>query len=255
LPTTVVNGTLVLAGARDKGELAHYARMTQGHRRLDGQAIASLEPDLAQRFEQGLFYAEEGHVEPLPAMRFLLEEGRRAGVEVVLGEDWRPHSGAVSELVVDCRGLAARRELSALRGVRGERLIVRSAEVALKRPVRLLHPRHPLYVVPWGRGLYMLGATVIESDDAGPITVRSALELLGTAYALHPAFGEAEILEAGAAVRPALPDNVPKIVVRGRTVYVNGLFRHGFLLAPALSVLVADYVANGVVDPRVFIID
>jgi glycine oxidase len=253
LPTTVVNGTLVLAGARDKGELAHYARLTQGHRRLDGPAIASLEPDLAQRFEQGLFYAEEGHVEPLAAMRFLLEEGQRAGVEVVLGEDWRP--GAASELVVDCRGLAARHELSALRGVRGERLIVRSGEVALKRPVRLLHPRHPLYVVPWGRGLYMLGATVIESDDPGPITVRSTLELLGSAYALHPAFGEAEILEAGAGVRPALPDNVPKILVRGRTVYVNGLFRHGFLLAPALSVLVADYLADGVVDPRVFTIE
>jgi glycine oxidase len=254
-PATVVNGTLVLAGARDKGELAHYARLTQGHRRLDGPAIATLEPDLAQRFEQGLFYAEEGHVEPLAAMRFLLDDGQRSGVEVVFGEAWRPDVGVTSDLVVDCRGLAARRELSALRGVRGERLIVRSREVALNRPVRLLHPRHPLYVVPWGRGLYMLGATVIESDDAGPISVRSALELLGTAYALHPAFGEAEILEAGAGVRPALPDNVPKIVVRGRTVYVNGLFRHGFLLAPVLSVLVADYLANGVVDPRVFVIE
>jgi glycine oxidase len=216
-PATVLNGTLVLAGARDKGELAHYARLTQGHRRLDGPAIATLEPDLAQRFEQGLFYAEEGHVEPLAAMRFLLEDGQRSGVEVVFGEDWRPDTGAASDLVVDCRGLAARRELAALRGVRGERLI--------------------------------------ESDDAGPITVRSALELLGTAYALHPAFGEAEILEAGAGVRPALPDNVPKIVVRGRTVYVNGLFRHGFLLAPVLSVLVADYLANGAVDPRVFAIE
>jgi glycine oxidase len=250
-PATVMNGTLVVAAPRDKGEIAHYARLTQGHRRVDQVAIADLEPDLAQRFDQGLYYAEEGHVDPLAAMRFLLAAGRRAGVEVAFGTDWQPETGKAT-CVVDCRGLAARHELATLRGVRGERLIVRSREVALSRPVRLLHPRHPLYVVPWGGGLHMLGATVIESDDAGPITVRSALELLGTAYALNPAFGEAEILDAGAGVRPALPDNVPKIITRGRTVYVNGLFRHGFLLAPVLSLLVADYLASGAIDARVF---
>jgi glycine oxidase len=254
-PAALWNGTRVLAAARDKGELAHYARLTQGHRRLDAAAIADLEPDLAQRFDQGLLYVEEGHLEPLTAMRFLLAAGRAAGVEVLLGTTWQPAMRAIGDLVIDCRGLDARGELSALRGVRGERLIVRSREVALRRPVRLLHPRHPLYVVPWDNGHYMLGATVIESDDAGPITVRSALELLGTAYALHPAFGEAEIVEAGAGVRPALPDNVPKIVVRGRTVYVNGLFRHGFLLAPVLSVLLADYLAEGAIEPGVFEIE
>ena len=254
-PAAIWNGTLVLAGARDKGELAHYARLTQGHRRLDAAAIGELEPDLAQRFDRGLLYEEEGHLEPLAAMQFLLAQAQAAGVEVRFGKTWQTQMRAGSDLIIDCRGLDARAELSALRGVRGERLIVRSREVGLRRPVRLLHPRHPLYVVPWDNGLYMLGATVIESDDASPITVRSALELLGTAYALHPAFGEAEIIEAGAGVRPALPDNVPKIVVRGRTLYVNGLFRHGFLLAPVLSELVADYLASGAVDPRLFAIE
>ena len=151
------------------------------------------------------------------------------------------------------RGLGARNELAGLRGVRGERLVVRSRELRLQRPVRFLHPRHPIYVVPWGDGLHMVGATVIESDDSGPITVRSALELLGMAYALHPAFGEAEIVEAGAGVRPSFPDNVPKIIVRGRTIHVNGLYRHGFLMAPALAELVADYLDTGAIDNRVFV--
>jgi glycine oxidase len=130
--------------------------------------------------------------------------------------------------------------------------VLRTREVDFKRPVRLLHPRHPIYVVPWGDGLFMLGATVIESEDAGPVTVRSALELLGSAYALHPAFAEAQIVEMGAGVRPAFADNVPKIVVRGSTIHVNGLFRHGFLLAPPLAELVADYLATGAIDNRVF---
>ena len=137
--------------------------------------------------------------------------------------------------------------------MRGERLIVRTREIGFRRPVRFLHPRHSIYVVPWGDGLHMVGATVIESDDTGPITVRSALELLGMAYALHPAFGEAQIVDAGAGVRPAFADNVPKVIVRGQTIHVNGLYRHGFLLAPALAELVADYLADGAIDNRVFV--
>ena len=90
---------------------------------------------------------------------------------------------------------------------------------------------------------------------AGPVTVRAALELLGAAYALHPAFAEAEIVEAGAGVRPAFPDNVPRIVVRGRTLHVNGLYRHGFLMAPALAVRVAEYLETGAMDERVHVLD
>ena len=131
--------------------------------------------------------------------------------------------------------------------MRGERVLIRSHEVKLQRPVQLLHPRVPLYVVPWDDDLYMIGATLIESEEAGPMSVRSALELLGGAYAVHPAFAEAEILDLGAAVRPAFPDNVPRAVVRdgGRRIYVNGAYRHGFLLAPVLARAVADYLADG----------
>ena len=154
--------------------------------------------------------------------------------------------------MIDCRGLAAREDLSDLRGVRGERLVIRSDEIVLNRPIRLLHPRFPLYVVPWGYGFYLVGATQIESDEAGAVTVRSALDLLSTAYALHPAFGEAEIVGFGAGARPAFPDNLPRIIVRGDHIHVNGLYRHGFLLAPALAELTARYIESGETHPEVF---
>jgi glycine oxidase len=251
-PGTAVRGTLVLAGARDQSVVEHFARLTEGHARIDGKAIAALEPDLEGRFGSGLFYAGEAHVAPRAAMAFLLQEARAAGVEVALGTEWQ--AGAAGDAtVIDCRGLGARGDLRELRGVRGERVVVRSREIGFSRPVRFLHPRQSIYVVPWEDGLHMIGATVIESDDAGPVTVRSALELLGMAYALHPAFGEAEIVDVGAGVRPAFRDNVPKIFVRGSTLHVNGLYRHGFLLAPALAELVAGYLATGAVDERVFV--
>ena len=123
--------------------------------------------------------------------------------------------------------------------------MVRARDIGLKRPVRLLHPRYPLYIVPWRDGLHLIGATVIESEDDSAMTVRSALELLGMAYALHPAFGEAEIVELSAGVRPAFPDNIPRAIVRGRHIHVNGAYRHGFLLAPVLARAVAYYVAEG----------
>jgi glycine oxidase len=248
-PHLVDAGSLVVAGARDQADLIRFARLTERHRTLDAGEIGALEPDLAGRFASGIYFADEAHMAAPDALAFLLEAVRAAGVDVRLGAEWQGESDG--DMLIDCRGLGARAELPALRGVRGERLLVRTSEVALARPVRLLHPRHPLYVVPWGDGRFLIGATVIESEDAGPITVRSALELLGAAYALHPAFGEAQILETGAGVRPAFADNVPRAIVRdgGKRVLVNGAFRHGFLLAPVLATAVADFVATGAEHP------
>ncbi|CAN0443212.1 unnamed protein product, partial [Phaeothamnion confervicola] len=242
-PGVVTTGTPVLAQPRDMTELRRFARLAPGHEEIDATRIDGLEPDLAGRFHTGLFYAQEAHMRTPAALAALLAGARAAGAQVLLGTPWVKSDGA--DFTIDCRGLAARAELPALRGVRGERLLVRSRDVALKRAVRLLHPRFPLYIVPWGDGLHLIGATVLESEDMSPVTVRSALELLGMAYALSPGFGEAEIVEMSAGVRPAFPDNVPRVAVRGRTIHVNGAHRHGFLLGPALARIVAEIVAKG----------
>ena len=253
-PQLVCAGSLVVAAARDSAELDRFAKMTRGHERLDSERLQKLEPELAGRFPSALFFADEAHM-PAPAgLEFMLGKVRDSGVEVVFGVDRAPETG---NTVIDCRGLAARDELSDLRGVRGERLIVRSAEIALRRPIQLLHPRQPIYIVPWGDGRFMIGATVIETEDDGPVTVRSALELLGAAYAVHPAFGEAQIVDLGAGVRPAFPDNVPRAIVRegGRRIFVNGAYRHGFLLAPVLAAAVADYLATGRLRAPILVVE
>lgn len=243
-PGLVNAGTLVLAQPRDMGELRRFARMAPGHEQIDGHRIAELEPDLGARFSAGLFYREEAHMATPAALSFLLEAARSAGADVQLGRVWQGSDSSTAGLTIDCRGLGARAELPTLRGVRGERLLVRARDIALRRPVRLLHPRYPLYIVPWSNGLHLVGATVIESDDDSAMTMRSALELLGMAYALSPAFGEAEIVELSAGVRPAFPDNVPRAIARGRTIYVNGAHRHGFLLAPVMARVVSEFIAE-----------
>lgn len=221
-------GTLVVTLGRDRRELDRFARRVPGHERLDAADLATLEPDLGSRFDRALHVSAEAHLDPRAALVHLRDRLEQAGVSFVA------EPGCADGLTFDCRGLAARDVLTDLRGVKGEMAVLRSHDIRLHRPVRLLHPRFPLYVVPRAGGLFMLGATQVESDDRRR-SVRSVLELLSAAYALHPAFGEAELLEIGADARPAFPDNLPRITRRGDTIHVNGLFRHGFLLAPTLA--------------------
>ena len=249
---TQARGSVVVAHGRDKGELARFARRTERFEWLDERALAALEPDLAGRFEQALYFPEEGHLNPRAALAALLERLKAREVPIRYGIEAAPEERDASDrLIIDCTGLAARAALTDLRGVKGEMLLLKSAEISLSRPVRVLHPRMPLYIVPRGDGLYMVGATMLESDQQTRISARSMLELLSAAYALHPAFGEAEIVEIGTGVRPAFRDNLPRIRCVGHTLYVNGLFRHGFLLAPALARRLAGHVLDGSIYPEV----
>jgi glycine oxidase len=231
---TAQRGTLVIAHGRDAAELRQFGRRTLHFETLGAEAIAALEPDLAGRFAAGLYFADEGHLDPRAALRALHARALELGVAVRFGVDAAAASAA-GRALLDCTGLAAQRTLTDLRGVRGEMLLVRAPDVALSRPVRVLHPRMPVYVVPRGAGVYMIGATMIESDAGHGISARSVLELLSAAYALHPAFGEAELLETGIGLRAAFADNLPRIRPVDGALYVNGLYRHGFLLAPALA--------------------
>jgi glycine oxidase len=247
VPDLPFNGSLVVAHPRDRADFDRFARMTGGHERLGTERIAALEPALDGRFREALFFAGEGHVEPrriLPRLRQRLDD---LGVGIHFETEHEPDADSIT---VDCRGLAARDTAPALRGIKGEMIVVETTEIALSRPVRLLHPRWPLYIVPREDNRFMIGATSIESEDRG-VSVRSALELLSAAYAVHPAFGEARIVEIGAGLRPAFPDNLPRIDIDGRRIAVNGLYRHGFLLAPALGELTAAYVQRGEIDNQV----
>jgi glycine oxidase len=248
LPDTPFNGSLVVAHARERNDFERFARMTTDHERLDAAGIAGLEPSLEGRFREALFFPAEGHVEPRRVLPKLHERIRAAGGTIKFDSDVSVQD--LEGIVIDCRGLSARDEQPELRGVKGEMILIETAEVELRRPVRLIHPRWPLYVIPREDHLFMLGATSIETEDTG-VSVRSALELLGAAYAVHPAFAEARIVEFGSGLRPAYPDNLPRISVRGGRITVNGLYRHGFLIAPALAELTLNYVERGMMDNEV----
>lgn len=251
LNLATINGSLLVAAARDRADLVRFSRRTAGHEWLDADEIAQREPSLAGRFDRALFFPREAHLDPRAALPHLAERLRDfPNVQFRFNTAAEDAEGCV-DWVIDCRGFAARDALPDLRGVKGEMLVIRTREISFQRPVQLLHPRHPVYVVPRGDGRFMIGATAIENEERPRVTVRSVLELLSAAYALHPAFGEAEIVETGADLRPAFPDNLPRIRVSGRTIFLNGLYRHGYLLAPALARRAAAVALKGEFYPEV----
>lgn len=227
----------------------HSAGLAERAEAVGEQRIAQLEPWLAGRMRRGVWIASEGVVHPerlLPALHARIDA---AGVIVHSDTEIaevRPgqlvtRDGQVyaADQVIDCRGLGARPDLP-LRGVRGEYLLVRSRALQPTRPIRLMHPRYPLYVVPRPDGQLYIGATQLESEHGGPMQVRSALELLSGLYSLNPGFADAEIERLGVGLRPAFTNNLPQIRVEAGLISINGLFRHGFLLAPRLGQWVAD---------------
>ena len=248
LPDLPFNGSLVVAHGRDRADFERFARLASGHERLGASQIAALEPALAGRFSDALFFAGEGHVEPRRVLPALHDKLRQAGVPITFGVDARPRD--LDGLVVDCRGIAARDACPTLRGVKGETILIETAEIALSRPVRLIHPRWSLYIIPRADNRFLIGATSIEAEDGG-VSVRAALELLSAAYAVHPAFAEARIVESGAGLRPAFPDNLPHVTVDNSRITVNGLYRHGFLIAPAVAEATVAHVAGAASDTEV----
>ncbi|AKC32622.1 FAD-dependent oxidoreductase [Candidatus Pantoea carbekii] len=226
-------GTLVIAPARDTQELKRFARMTKKYQWVTPN---ELEPALEQRFTQGLFFSCEAHLNPRIALMEMREKLLQNGVVF--------HLHKPRGRIIDCCGIYAASQLSGLRGVRGEMLILKSNDVHFSRPIRLLHPRFPCYLVPRYDGYFMLGATMIESIDDSVISVRGMMELLSSAYVIHPALVEARIVESGSGLRPAYASNMPKISYKDGIFYLNGMYRHGFLLAPIMSEQLMQYLSG-----------
>lgn len=234
-------GGLLVAHPLDRGLWEDAVSKTRagtprGWKIVEGAELYNIEPSLKGRFERGLFFEEEAYIDPRRLLNALDVAPERRAV-------WSLRPGVLIfeegvekrfDWVFDCRGLGSKERFPELRGVRGEAVLVVSRELRLSRPIRLVHPRYRVYIVPRGEGRFYIGATSIESEDAGPITVRSLLELLSAAFAVDPRFGEACVIESIVDLRPSLPESLPVVVTVPGLTAINGLYRHGVLMAPYL---------------------
>ena len=236
------DGTLLLWHREDSAEAIRVEKLLVLRRlkakvgNLGTAGLNDLEPALGTTFSRALHVPGEAWVDNrglLHALALALAENKvecHWGTRVT--DDARPDAG----VVVDCRGMGAKHDWPKLRGVRGEIVRLHAPDRELLHMLRLLHPRHTVYIIPRPEGRLVVGATSIESGDSSAISVRGVLELLTSAYSVLPALAEARVLEFNTQVRPALPNNAPAICFdrKRNLLNINGLYRHGFLLTPAL---------------------
>ena len=236
-------GTIITAHPQDYGELDHFIDTLKSKvdeakeiKYINQQEILELEPELDQS-KRAFYIPQEGVVDAQKFMEtseYFLKKSPNIKWHADDEIDDIDSFKSVYDLTFDTRGIGAEDSLDDLRGVRGEVLWVQNSELNLSRPTRMMHPRYRLYIVPRGDGLYIIGATEIQSNDKSPVSVRSSLELLSALYSLHSSFAEARVIKCDTNIRPAFKDNLPKIIKDENLITINGLYRHGYLLAPAI---------------------
>ena len=250
------SGSLIVWHAQDSDISRRFAQQLKrgnGGREVwtnwNENDIATNEPQLGGRFTQGFYLPTEGQLDNRQTLIALANAIENMGVKC----HWNSTismQDISADWVIDCRGFGAKADWnkgkSKLRGIRGEVARVFAPEITLNRPVRLLHPRYPLYIAPKENHIFVIGATQIESEDESPVSVRSGLELMSSLYAVTPAFGEARILELATNLRPTLDHHDPEIRVdiNKKILSINGLFRHGFMIAPAVCLAANRILTN-----------
>ena len=262
------NGSLILWHRQDANDAERFVKHLQKNQRsnpvltepelLDSKRLLEIEPSVADRFNQGLYLPNEGQLDNRQLLNALALELSNLPVNLHWHQSPEPlalEQSGLYDWVIDCRGLGAKEDWSetkgnSLRGVRGEVIRLYAPEVNLRRPTRLIHPRYPIYIAPKENHIYVVGATEIESDDHSEMSVRSAMELLSAVYTVHSGFAEARILEMATQCRPTLKNNLPEVRIESGTgptkrLSINGLYRHGFMIAPAILDSVIELLISG----------
>lgn len=245
-------GSLVLAHPNDIGELQQFERdlyFKLNQQSSDDQnsfttlntrlQLNALEPSINSQFQTGIHLPDEAHLDHNEVLDKLVAQAKNLGVNFIENASVKPDDPILKDFcrIFDCRGTGLKQK--GFRGVRGEVIRLECKEVALRRPIRLMHPRYKLYIVPKPNHQFIIGATEIESEDRSHISLRSSMELLSALYAVNPAFSEARILSQDTNLRPAYLDNLPRIETfkssfEKPVIRINGLYRHGYLIGPAL---------------------
>ena len=245
--------------------------------RRSASACRALVPALSPALRGGIEVPGDHQVDNRALMHALAAACRAAGVEFVEGTVATVEDGPALVLTdgrrlgTGCILLAAGTGLSGIAGLDDAGLppvrpvkghIVRLGSGPgrdagptpfLARTVRGLVHGRSVYLVPRRDGSVVVGATVEERAADTAVRVGAVHELLCDARAIVPGIDELELLEAAVGLRPATPDNTPRIGWTGRdgVMAAVGHYRNGILLAPLTAAAVVDLLGRRPVTPLV----
>jgi glycine oxidase len=238
-----------------------------------------LVPALSPALRGGIEVPGDHHVDNRAFLAALVAACRAAGVTFVEAEVAAVEPGALGTVLVladpdarrlgaECVLLAAGTGLPAIAGladaglpevrpVKGHVLRLGPSPTApspatlLPMTVRGLVHGRGVYLVPRPDGSIVVGATVEERGMDTSVQAGAVHELLCDARAIVPGLDELVLVEASTGLRPATPDNVPRIgwTALPGVAAATGHFRNGILLAPLTAAAVVDLVAGRPLSP------
>ncbi len=273
-------GTVTVAlNASDRASLddllAHQHALGLEAYRRSASDCRRLVPALSPAVGGGIEVPGDHQVDNRALLGALAEGSRRGGVTFVESRVQALEDGPAlvladgRRLCSDHVVLAAGTGLSSIDGLDGAALpplrpvkghIVRlgapdsaSPVPLLARTVRGLVRGRSVYLVPRRDGSVVVGATVEERGNDTAVRAGAVHELLCDARALVPGIDELELLETATGLRPATPDNTPRIGWTGLegVLAAVGHYRNGILLAPLTAAAVVDLVGRRPVAPLI----
>ncbi|MEU2350112.1 glycine oxidase ThiO [Modestobacter sp. NPDC049651] len=234
--------------------------------RLSSRDTRRREPALTPRLRGGLLVPGDHSVDGRSLHAALLAAAGSAGVRFVPGRAAavRVDGGRATGLeLTDGTALAADQVVVALgahsgrlpgvpalpvRPVKGQVLRMAGADGLLTGTVRALVRGRHVYLVPYGEGRLVVGATVEDRGFDDTVTAGGVYELLRDAVEVLPGVTELELTETLARWRPGTPDNAPVLGPSGvpGLVLATGHHRNGVLLTPVTGDAVGEFLATGV---------
>jgi glycine oxidase len=243
----------------------YQAELGLAAERLTPRATRQREPSLTPRVRGGLAVDGDHSVDGRALHAALLAAAEGAGVQIVrarvaelvvdggratalqLDDGTRVTAGAVV-LALGARsaGLAGVPPLP-VRPVKGQILRLAGADGLLSGTVRALVRGRHVYLVPYGEGRLIIGATTEDRGFDPTVTAGGVHDLLHDALEVVPGVSELELVETLARWRPGTPDNAPLLGPGGLPglVLATGHHRNGVLLTPVTGDVVAEFLATG----------
>ena len=226
---------------------------------VDRRRIAEISGGtVTPRAASGLFFADDGIVDPRKLTRALWMSAERRGAQFVLGTPARrlrvvsgrcrgveTDRGAFdADAVVDATGAWSAFDPAGpplrIEPVRGQIVDLRPAAAA----PRCVVESEEVYLVPREDGSLLVGSTEERVGFRKETTAAAVRDLVSAACRLVPSLESARFSGAWAGLRPGTPDGLP---VLGESAlpglfFAAGHFRNGILLAPMTARLVAAAV-------------
>ena len=229
---------------------------------LDAAALRALQPSLPSSAAGGLFSPLDGQLDPLPAMRALLNDARRQGLKTLASEAQTIERGSAegeqrwciqtaagphhSRWLVIAAGLSSPALLAPLGHQRPQSPVLGQA-LELQLPAGCDASGWPgscswngINLVPRPEGRLWLGATVEPNATRGCAAALATLRDLGGDA--PPWLREAQVLRQWQGLR-ARPDDRPAPLIEALEpglLLTSGHYRNGVLLAPASAAWVAE---------------